>query len=77
MTSRPKRCSCEQFRAQELCDSRGGRPGLPVLTVSVDVNNSEEEVFGLEFRICVKVGVDILGYPYLIVCTVSVDVNHH
>ena len=28
------------FRVQELCESRGGRPGLPVLTsllVSVDV----------------------------------------
>ena len=32
-------CSCI-FIVQELCDSRGGRPGLPVLTsllVSVDV----------------------------------------
>ena len=37
MTSRPKRCSCEQFRAQELCESRGGRPGLPVLTISVEI----------------------------------------
>ena len=29
-----------QFKVQELCESRGGRPGLPVLmslTVSVDV----------------------------------------
>ena len=24
-------------RAEELCESRGGRPGLPVLTVSVGV----------------------------------------
>ena len=30
----------EVFRVQELCESRGGRPGLPVLmslTISVDV----------------------------------------
>ena len=25
------------FRARELCESRGGRPGVPVRTVSVDV----------------------------------------
>ena len=34
----------EQRRVQELCERRGGRPGLPVLmslTVSVDVNNIE------------------------------------
>ena len=33
-------CSLSTERAQELCESRGGRPGLPVpnkLTVSVDV----------------------------------------
>ena len=32
---------CINFRVQELCESRGGRPGLSVLTsltVSVDVN---------------------------------------
>ena len=32
--------TCFQFSVQELCESRGGRPGLPVLTsimVSVDV----------------------------------------
>ena len=31
---------CERVRVQELCESRGGRPGLSVLTnfmVSVDV----------------------------------------
>ena len=31
---------CESVRVQELCESRGGRPGLSVLTslmVSVDV----------------------------------------
>ena len=31
------------FRTQELCESRGGRPGLPALivfTVSVDVHSS-------------------------------------
>ena len=23
-------CECDQIRGQELCESRGGRPGLPV-----------------------------------------------
>ena len=35
--------------AQELCGSRGGRPGLPVLTVSVDVKphcKTQQEVCG-------------------------------
>ena len=34
------RCSPNRLRVRELCESRGGRPGLPVLMslmVSVDV----------------------------------------
>ena len=37
--------SVDVKRAQELCESRGGRPGLPVPnkpTVSVDVNRAQE-----------------------------------
>ena len=30
-----------------------------------------------ELRSCVKVEVDVLGYPSLIVITVSVDVKQH
>ena len=32
-----KRGPFKTIRVQELCESRGGRPGLSVLTVSVDV----------------------------------------
>ena len=44
----------QRFRAQEVCESRGGRPGLPVPnkpTVSVDVNqHSREQELALESR---------------------------
>ena len=75
--------------AQELCESRGGRPGLPVLnspyglcgreatlhlnTVPVERERQRET----EFRSHVKVEVAVLGSPSLIVLTVSVDVKQH
>ena len=37
---KPRQTSPQKLSVQELCESRGGRPGLPVLmslTVSVDV----------------------------------------
>ena len=61
-------------RAQELCESRGERPGLPVPnkpTVSVDVkqhSTSQED-----HRSCVQVEVVVLGSPSLISLMVSVD----
>ena len=89
---------------QELCESRGGRPGLSVLTnllVSVDVKYTEP-CFGIghslslicqltsedikhhfiinvrtELRSCVKVEVDFLGSPSLIVLIVPVDVKQY
>ena len=68
--------------AQELCESRGGRPGLPVpsLMVSVDVKHHERRRRCIHFRThgsCVGVEVAVLGSPSLIVRTVSVDVKQH
>ena len=50
-------------RVQNLCESRGGRPGLPVLMslmVSVDV---KQRWTISELRSCVKVEVAVLGSP--------------
>ena len=73
-------------RAQELCESRGGRLGLPVpnspyslcghkATLKKKKKNAVKEL-----RSCVKVEVpDVLSSPSLalIVPTVSVDVKQH
>ena len=75
--------------APELCESRGDGPGAPtsltVPTVSVDVKRNVELELNLkmplraqELRVCVKVGVAVLGsLPLIIVPTVSVDVKQH
>ena len=34
-----RRNTANHFRVQELCESRGGRPGLPSLINSVSVDN--------------------------------------
>ena len=67
-------------RAQGLCESRGGRPGLRVPnkpTVSVDVkqHSTNQKDLCSELRSCVKVEVVVLGSPPLIVLMVSVDVK--
>ena len=54
------------LRVQELCESRGGRPGLPV------PNNhyclyGRKATLNDELRSCVKVEVDVLDSPSLIV----------
>ena len=62
-----------------MCESRGGRPGLPVLMslmVSVDVKQHSTS-HDSELRSCVKVEVAVLGSPSLKVRTVSVDVKQH
>ena len=64
------------FRVQELCEGRGGRPGLPApnsLMVSVDVKQHWTNRLCSELRSCVKVEVAVLGSLSLIVLTVSVD----
>ena len=66
-------------RVQALCESRDGRPRLPVLnsphglcrreaTLSLNLCHSE-------LRSCVKVEVAVLGSPSLIVPMDSVDVK--
>ena len=56
---------CRYLRAQMLCESRGGRPGLPVPSSHYGLcgRNSNIEL-GLrhsELRSCVKVEVAVLG----------------
>ena len=61
------------LRAQELCESRGGRPGLSGLCErKVALNCS---IAGL--RSCVKVEVAVRGSLSLIGFIVSVDVKQH
>ena len=67
--------------AHELCESRGGRPGLPV-TNSPDGLRGRKATLNLnslctELRSCVKVEVevDVQGSLFLIVLMVSVDVK--
>ena len=46
-----------RLRAQELCESRGGRPGLSVLTsliVSVDVKNKK-----IKIEPCSRIGLSL------------------
>ena len=65
--------------AQQLRESRGGRPGLPVpnnpygrcrrkATLNCSIT---------ELRSCVKVEVAVLGSPSLTVLMVAVDVKQH
>ena len=68
--------------AQELCESRGGLPGLPVpnspygLCGRKATLSCDNEVT-LELRSCVKVEVAVLGSSSLIVLMVSVDLMQH
>ena len=61
MTNNPKR-----FRAQELCESRGGRPGLPVPNSPYGpcgLKATLEEDLGSELRSCVKAKAAVLDRP--------------
>ena len=73
-------------RSQELCESRGGLPGLPVPNIPYGLCGRrratlQEEADGLELRSCVKIEMDVLGSPpqniELRDRTVSVDVKQH
>ena len=66
-----------QIRAQELCESRGGRPGLPVPNSSYGLYGRKATLEVTELRSCVKVEVAVLGSPSLIVLMVSMDVKQH
>ena len=67
------------LRAQELCESRGGRRGLPVpnspygLCGRKATPNSTQSLSAQE--LCVKVEMAVVGSPSLTVPTVSVDVK--
>ena len=65
------------LRAQELCESRGGRPGLPVPTSPCGLCGRKatlNEPPGSELRSCVG---GRPGLPSLIVFMVSADVKQH
>ena len=66
--------------AEQLCESRGGRPGAPVPNSPYGLCGRKATLncrHRTEYRRCVKVEVDVLGSPSLIVRTVSVDVKQH
>ena len=69
--SKDPECYREKIIVQELCESRGGRPGLPsliVLMVSVDVKqHRKKNLKKIELGNCLKEEVDDLGAPSLIV----------
>ena len=49
-------------RVQELCESRGGRPGLPVPNSPYGLCGRKATLdLNSEFRSCVKVEVAVLG----------------
>ena len=67
----------QRYRAQELHESRGGRPGLPVPDSSHGLCGRKATLNCSisELRSCKKVEVNVLGSPSLIVLVVSVDVK--
>ena len=69
----------EENRAQELWESRGGRPGLPVPNNPYGLCGRKTTLNCSlsDLRSCGKVEVDVLGSTSLIVIMVSVDVKQH
>ena len=66
------------FRTQELCESRGGRLGLPVPNSPHDLCGRKATLnLNSDTQSCVKVEVAVLGSPSLIVLMISVDVKQH
>ena len=67
-----------------MCESRGGRPGLPVPNSPYGLcgrkptlKREKERERARERERDVKVEVAVLGSPFLIVLMVSVDVKQH
>ena len=60
-------------RAQELCESRGGRPGLPVPNSPFGFCGRKATLKNRIQELC-EIEVDVLHSPSLIVVMVSVDV---
>ena len=66
------------YGAQEVCESRGGRSGLPVPNRAHGLCGRKATlnlVSISELRRCVKVEVAVLGFLYLTGLMVSVDVK--
>ena len=63
----------------KMCESRGGRPGLPVPNSPYGLCGRKETLNCSisELRSCVKVEVAVLGSLSLIVLMVSVDEKQH
>ena len=74
-----KRHRRQKKRAQELYESSGGRPRLPVPNSPCGLCGRKATLNCCisELRSCMKVQVDVLGSPSLIVLMVSVDVKRH
>ena len=66
-------------RTQELCESGGGRPGLPIPKSPYSLCRHKETLHCSisELGNCVKVEVAVLGSPSLNHLTVSVDIKKH
>ena len=78
--NKPYRVSVDVVRAQELCESRCGRPGLPVTNSPYSLCGRKETLnlnIASELRNCVEVDADVLGSLSLIVRTVYADVKKH
>ena len=62
-----------------LCESRGGRPGLPILINPYGLSGRKAtlNVLVSELRNCLNVEVAVLGSPTLIVRTASEDARQH
>ena len=66
--------------AQQLCESQGGHPELPVPSrpSSLCEHKAILKLVKAEFRSCVKVEVTVLDSPPLIISLmVSVDMKQH
>ena len=69
-----------RHRAQELCESRGGHPGLPVQTVCTDglcghkATLEKMMMCNTGLRSCVKVEVAVMGSPSRMI---SLDVEQY
>ena len=70
---------CGGYRALELCESRGGRPGLPVPNKPYGLCGRKATLnYRIsELRSCVKVEVAVLGSPSIISLMVYVDIKQH
>jgi len=66
----------KNYRAQELCESGGGRPGLPVPNSPYVLCGREATLKNRAQKLCESQG-GCPGLPFLLVCMGSVDVKQH